>query len=59
MVMHYHESECHGKRFVCYFRDEGHNVGSYNEDMTISTMFLSSRDEEVSSENQKSFLLSY
>ena len=36
IVMHHYESECHAKRFICYFQGQGHCKSSYNQNMTIS-----------------------
>ena len=36
--MHHHELECHAKRLVCYFQGQGHSKGSYDKNMTVSTI---------------------
>ena len=38
IVMHHHELECHAKRFVFYFQGQGHSKGSYDQNMTVSTI---------------------
>ena len=38
MVMHHHEPEGHGKRFVCCFEGQGHSKGWYDQSMTVSTV---------------------
>ena len=38
IVMHHHESECHAKRLVCCFQGQGHRKGSYDQNITISTV---------------------
>ena len=37
--MHHHELECHAKRLVCCFQGQGHSKGSYDKNMTVSTIF--------------------
>ena len=39
IVMHHHELGCHAKRFVCYFQGQGHSNGSYDQNVTVSTIF--------------------
>ena len=39
IVMHHLEPECHVKRLVCYFQDQGHSKGWYDQNMTVSTIF--------------------
>ena len=29
----------HAKSLVCYFQGQGHSKGSYNQNMTVSTVF--------------------
>ena len=36
--MHHNGLECHSKRFVCYFQGQGHSKGSYDQNMTVSTV---------------------
>ena len=36
--MHRHELDCHAKRLVCYFQGQGHSKGSYDQNMTITTV---------------------
>ena len=38
IVMHRHEPKCHAKRLVCYFQGQGHSQGSYDQNMTVSTI---------------------
>ena len=38
IVMHHLELECHAKRLVCYFQGQGHSKGSYDQNMTVSTV---------------------
>ena len=38
IVIHHYESECHAKRFICYFQGQGHSKSSYDQNMTISTV---------------------
>ena len=35
MVM---EPECHSEKFVCYLHGQGHNEGSYNQNISVSTV---------------------
>ena len=36
--MHHHELECCVKWFGCYFQGQGHSKGSYDQNMTVSTV---------------------
>ena len=38
MMMHHHGPECHAKRLVCCFQGQGHSKGSYDQNMTVSTV---------------------
>ena len=38
IVMHHNGLECQIKRFVCYFQGQGHSKGSYEQNMTVSTV---------------------
>ena len=38
IVMQYHKLECHAKRLICYFQGQGHSKGSYDQNMTVSTI---------------------
>ena len=35
MVM---EPECHSEKIVCYLHGQGHNEGSYNQNISVSTV---------------------
>ena len=37
MVQHY-ELECHGEKMGFYLQGQGHSVGLYNQNMTVSAM---------------------
>ena len=39
IVMHHYELECRAKRIVGYFQCEGYSKGSFDQNMTISTIF--------------------
>ena len=45
IVVHHHEPECHAKKSVgFYLQGQGHSVGLYNQNMTVSTIsFISSK----------------
>ena len=38
IVMHHHELGCCAKRLVCYFQGQGYSKGSYDQNMTVSTI---------------------
>ena len=38
IVMHHNELECHAKKIVRYFQGQGHSKGSYDQNMTVSTV---------------------
>ena len=38
IVVHHHEPECHAKKFEFYFQGQGHRVGLYNQNITVSTI---------------------
>ena len=43
IVVHQHEPECHAKKMGFYLQGQGHSVGLYNQNMTVSTIsFISS-----------------
>ena len=44
VVMHHQELECHAKRAVGYFEGQGHSKGSYDQNMTDSTIFFGTAD---------------
>ena len=37
-VMHHHKPEFSAKRSVCNFQGQGHSKGSYDQNMTVSTI---------------------
>ena len=39
VVMHYHEPECHAKRLICYIQGQAGSKGSYDQNMTVPTIF--------------------
>ena len=39
IVMHYYELEWHAKRLVCYLEGQSDSKGSYDQSMTVYTMF--------------------
>ena len=39
IVMHHHELESHATRLVYYFQGLGHSKGSYDQNMTVPTVF--------------------
>ena len=40
MVMQHHEPECHaGKKIAFHLQGQGHSEGSYDQNMTLSTIF--------------------
>ena len=42
--VHHHEPECHAKKMGFYLQGQGHSVGLYNQNMTVSTVsFISSK----------------
>ena len=44
IVVHHHEPECHAKTIGFYLQGQGHCVGLYNQNMTVSTIsFISSK----------------
>ena len=44
IVVHHHEPECHAKKMGFYLQGQGHSVGLYNQNMTVSTIsFISSK----------------
>ena len=44
IVVHHDEPECHVKKLGFYLQGQGHSVGLYNQNMTVSTMsFISSK----------------
>ena len=44
IVVHHHEAECHAKKMGIYLQGQGHIVGLYNQNMTVSTIpFISSK----------------
>ena len=44
IVVHHHEPECHVKKMGFYLQGQGHSVGLYNQNMTVSTIsFISSK----------------
>ena len=36
--MHHHVLKCHAERLVSYFQGQGHRKGSYDQNITISTV---------------------
>ena len=38
MVVYYHELEFHAEKLVCCFQDQGHSMGLYYQNMTVSTI---------------------
>ena len=40
IVMHHYESECHAKRFICYFQGQGHCKSWYDQIVTFSAVSL-------------------
>ena len=40
VVMNHYESECHAKILICYFQDQGHYKSSYDQNMTIFTVYF-------------------
>ena len=44
IVVHHHEPKCHAKKMGFYLQGQGHSVGLYNQNMTVSTIsFISSK----------------
>ena len=44
IVVHDHKPECHAKKMGFYLQGQGHSVGLYNQNMTVSiTSFISSK----------------
>ena len=41
IVVHHDEPECHVKKLGFYLQGQGHSVGLYNQNMTVSTTLLS------------------
>ena len=40
IVMHHHELECRAKRMVGYFQCKGYSKGSFDQNMTVSTIYI-------------------
>ena len=40
IVMHLHEPDCHAKKLICYFQGQGHSKGSYDQSMTVCTIYF-------------------
>ena len=46
IVVHHHEPESHAKKIGFYLQGQGHCVGLYNQNMTVSNIsFISSKPE--------------
>ena len=44
IVVHHHEPECHAKKMGFYLQGQGHSMGLYNQNKTVSTIsFISSK----------------
>ena len=44
IVVHHHEPECHAKKMGFYLQGQGHSVGLYNQNKTVSIIsFISSK----------------
>ena len=39
VVVHHYEPECHLDFLKLYLQGQGHSVGLYNQNMTVSTIF--------------------
>ena len=43
IMVHHHEPECHAKKMGFYLQGQGHSVGLYNQNVTVSSIsFISS-----------------
>ena len=38
IMVHHHELECHAEKKGILFQGQGHSVGLYNQNMTVSTI---------------------